>query len=86
MARDQAEIGGPAGAAWEPRSHLTTRRDCGRDPGLPGTQTPGPPGTATVYAHLLGDSELDRAAAVFDEGPEDAGTMRPEMREGQSRP
>jgi integrase len=26
--------------------------------------------TATIYAHLLGDSELDRAAEVFEEDRE----------------
>jgi hypothetical protein len=31
--------------------------------------------TATVYAHLLGDSELDRAAGVF-EAPDPTRTMR----------
>jgi hypothetical protein len=35
--------------------------------------------TASVYAHLLGDSELDRAAWVFDT-PQRIGTMRETMR------
>jgi integrase len=35
--------------------------------------------TATVYAHLLGDSELDRAAGVF-EAPDPTRTMRETMR------
>lgn len=26
--------------------------------------------TATIYAHLLGDSQFDEAAAVFDVAPE----------------
>lgn len=35
--------------------------------------------TATVYAHLLGDSELDRAASVFD-APNHAQTLRETLR------
>jgi len=41
--------------------------------------------TATVYAHLLGDSELDRAAGVF-EVPDPTGTMRETMREQGLQP
>jgi integrase len=36
--------------------------------------------TATIYAHLLADSQLDEAASVFD-GPDPDGTMRESMRE-----
>ena len=36
--------------------------------------------TATIYAHLLADAQLDDAARVFD-GPDFAGTMRESMRE-----
>jgi integrase len=33
--------------------------------------------TATIYAHLLDDSELDAAAAVFDEPSDPRGTTEP---------
>ena len=36
--------------------------------------------TATIYAHLLADAQLDDAARVFDD-PESDGTMRESMRE-----
>lgn len=36
--------------------------------------------TASTYAHLLGDSELDRAATVFD-SLGDAQTLRETLRE-----
>lgn len=41
--------------------------------------------TATVYAHLLSDAQLDDAAAVFD-GPEKAGTLRETLREEGADP
>ena len=40
--------------------------------------------TAATYAHLLGDSELDRAATVFDT-IRDAGTLRGTLREVEDR-